>query len=58
MKLLFIADPLDSFKVDKDSTLAMMRAAHAAGHAIWYTQSHDLVWVKARPGRAAKRLNF
>ncbi|MFY7966238.1 MAG: hypothetical protein ACOVMU_01220, partial [Polynucleobacter sp.] len=27
MKLLFIADPLDSFKVEKDTTLAMMRAA-------------------------------
>lgn len=48
MKFLFIADPLDSFKVEKDSTLAMMRAAQAAGHAIWYTQSHDLVWGQGK----------
>jgi len=48
MKFLFIADPLDSFKVEKDSTLAMMRAASAAGHAIWYTQSHDLVWGQGK----------
>ncbi|HQT40984.1 MAG TPA: hypothetical protein PLP38_02465, partial [Polynucleobacter sp.] len=31
MDLLFIADPLDTFKVSKDSTLAMMRVAQAAG---------------------------
>ncbi len=48
MKFLFIADPLDSLKVEKDSTLAMMRAAQAAGHAIWYTQSHDLVWGQGK----------
>lgn len=48
MKFLFIADPLDSFKVEKDSTLAMMRAASAAGHAIWYTQSHDLLWGEGK----------
>ena len=48
MKFLFIADPLDSFKVEKDSTLAMMRAAQTAGHAIWYSQSHDLVWGQGK----------
>lgn len=44
MDLLFIADPLESFKIQKDSTLAMMRAAQAAGHRLWYTQSHGIVW--------------
>ncbi len=48
MKFLFITDPLDSLKVEKDSTLAMMRVAHAAGHAIWYTQSHDVVWGQGK----------
>lgn len=48
MKFLFITDPLDSLKVEKDSTLAMMRAALAAGHAIWYAQSHDLVWGQGK----------
>lgn len=44
MNLLFIADPLESFKIQKDSTLAMMRAAQAAGHCLWYTQSYGIVW--------------
>ena len=48
MKFLFIADPLESFKVEKDSTLAMMRAAQNAGHEIWYTQSHDLLWGQGK----------
>ena len=48
MKLLFIADPLESFKVEKDTTLAMMRVAQSAGHEIWYTQSHDLLWGQGK----------
>ena len=32
MKLLFVADPLDTFKTHKDSTFAMMREAAARGH--------------------------
>ena len=48
MKLLFIADPLDSFKVEKDTTLAMMRVTQSAGHEIWYTQSHDLLWGQGK----------
>ena len=27
MQLLFVADPLDTFRIYKDSTFAMMRAA-------------------------------
>ena len=48
MKFLFIADPLESFKVDKDSTLAMMRVTQGAGHEIWFTQSHDLLWGQGK----------
>lgn len=43
MDFLFIADPLESFKVKKDSTLAMMRAAQAAGHRLWFCQSSNLL---------------
>ena len=32
MKLLFVADPLASFKTYKDSTFAMMREAALRGH--------------------------
>jgi len=44
MDFLFIADPLESFKVKKDSTLAMMRAAQDAGHRLWFCQSRNLLW--------------
>ena len=44
MDFLFIADPLESFKVKKDSTLAMMRVAQEAGHRLWFCQSRNLLW--------------
>jgi glutathione synthase len=44
MDLLFIADPLESFKIKKDSTLAMMRAAQQAGHHLWFCQSRNVLW--------------
>ena len=44
MDFLFIADPLESFKVKKDSTLAMMRAAQEAGHRLWFCQSRNILW--------------
>ena len=44
MDLLFIADPLESFKVGKDSTLAMMRVAQEAGHRLWFCQSRQILW--------------
>lgn len=58
MKLLFIADPLDSFKVEKDTTLAMMRAAQSAGHTIWYSQSHDLLWGEGKARARAQPLTI
>jgi len=44
MDFLFIADPLESFKIEKDTTLAMMRAAHKAGHHLWFCQSRNVLW--------------
>ena len=44
MDFLFIADPLESFKVKKDSTLAMMRVAQEAGHHLWFCQSRNVLW--------------
>jgi glutathione synthase len=57
VKLLFVADPLESFKTIKDSTFAMMREAAARGHEIWACEPADLVWrrdarVVARGARA------
>ena len=44
MDFLFISDPLESFKVSKDSTLAMMRAAQSAGHHLWFCESRNILW--------------
>jgi glutathione synthase len=44
VKLLFVADPLESFKTYKDSTFAMMREAARRGHVILACEPADLVW--------------
>ena len=44
MDFLFIADPLESFKIQKDSTLAMMRASQESGHRLWFCQSRNVLW--------------
>jgi glutathione synthase len=44
LDFLFIADPLNSFAIQKDSTLAMMRAAQAAGHRLWFVETRGIVW--------------
>ena len=41
-KILFIADPLIEFAVEKDSTLAMMDACQNAGHQVWHCHTHDI----------------
>ena len=43
MKLAFVADPLDSFKIQKDTTFAMMREAAARGHALYALEQDGLV---------------
>src|ERR1035437_10191346 len=45
MRLAFILDPLDSLKAYKDSSIAMMRAAQAAGHAVWAIQQPAIHWT-------------
>ncbi|WP_119290181.1 glutathione synthase [Azohydromonas sediminis] len=57
MNLLFVADPLKTFKTAKDTTFAMMREAASRGHVIWACEPADLVWrtgsrVVARRARA------
>ncbi len=46
MKLLFVADPLVSFKTAKDTTFSMMREAARRGHELWACEAADLVWVR------------
>lgn len=42
MKLLFILDPLESLKIHKDTSLAMMREASHRGHHLFVSMQHDL----------------
>ena len=42
MDILFIADPLNKFKIHKETTYAMMRSAQARGHRIWACLANDL----------------
>ena len=54
MKLLFIADPLETFKTYKDTTFAMMREAEARGHELLACEPRDLVWE--RGGRVSAQV--
>ena len=58
MRFLFIVDPLESLKAYKDSSVAMMRAAQARGHAIWTCEQTGLHWLKGRTATRATRLSL
>lgn len=44
MNILFVSDPLDSFKIYKDTTFVMMRQAQARGHAVSVCEPAQLAW--------------
>ena len=44
MNLLFVADPLEDFKVAKDTTFSMMREAQRRGHGISACEPEGLTW--------------
>ncbi len=45
-RLLFVADPLETFNVKKDTTFAMMREAERRGHGLYACEPKDLVWQR------------
>ena len=55
MKLLFVADPLESFKIYKDSTFAMMREAARRGHTLLACEPQQLRWQRDAPVSATVR---
>jgi len=55
VKLLFVADPLESFKTVKDSTFAMMREAAARGHTLLACEVASLRWRRGEPVMARAR---
>ncbi len=46
MQILFVADPLESFKAYKDSTFAMMREAARRGHRLLACEPQQLRWQR------------
>ena len=56
MKLLFIVDPLATLKAYKDSSVAMMRAARARGHAVFAAEAADLHIRESRAFAACSAL--
>jgi len=46
MNILFIADPIEHFKIYKDTTFAMMREAQRRGHAIAVCEPQHIHWQR------------
>ena len=58
MKIAFIVDPLDDFKIYKDSTFAMMREAAVRKHDLYVLQQEDVVWQDGKVTGHAQRLHL
>ena len=58
MKIAFVVDPLDEFKIVKDSTYAMMREAAARNHEMHVLRQQDLMWSKGTVSGNARRLHI
>ena len=54
MRILFVVDPLVSFKIYKDTTFAMMREAQRRGHAVLSCEPRDVQWRSG--GRVTARV--
>ena len=46
MHMLFVADALESFKIYKDTTFAMMREAQRRGHTLSACEPKDIMWQR------------
>jgi len=58
MKLAFVADPLPSFKIHKDSTYAMMVEAAKRGHELYFALQEGLMWKGGRVVGEISRLTL
>ena len=55
MHILFVADPLASFKIHKDTTFAMMRELQKRGHRVSACEVVDIAWERGGLVTAAAR---
>ena len=58
MRVLFIADPLESFKPYKDSTFAMMGEAARRGHTLYFCEPSAIAAMGGRVQANASRLHL
>jgi glutathione synthase len=58
MKLAFIVDPLDEFKIYKDTSFAMMGEAAVRGCELYTLQQEDIFWRRHRVSGNAARLHL
>lgn len=56
MQILFVADPLKSFAIYKDTTFAMMREAQSRGHQIVACEPKDIAWQSG--GKVQAQVRF
>ncbi len=56
MDILFIADPLDRFKIYKDTTYAMMAEAARRGHVLYACEPQHLAWAGDGVEAGARRI--
>lgn len=55
MNILFVADPIESFKIYKDSTFVMMREAQRRGHTLAACEPRHIAWQGGGSVRAHVR---
>ena len=58
MDILFIADPLERFKIYKDSTYAMMAEAAMRGHRLFACEPQHLAWVNGQVEADVRRFTI
>ena len=58
MKIVFILDPLDHLKSEKDTSLAIMREAASRGYDLFVSMQHDLFLRGDIARIKAKKFNF
>ncbi len=58
MKIAFITDPLQQFKIYKDSTFAMMREAQRRGHQVYAFEPASLAWQAGRISAQVQHLRL
>jgi len=58
MKFAFIVDPLDTLKIYKDSSYAMLVEADVRGHELYVMRQEDLAWKRNRVIGVAQQITL